>query len=161
MSARFVIPARHVGDITDAQIAEMTPTDGGKAAAAAARTKGIEGRVLLVEDNMVIALDAADILEGEGAEEVLAAATAQQAMELLDANTIDLAILDINLGRSATSLTVAEALVERGIPFLLATGYGESTGAANGFPPAPVLKKPYSAADLIAAVGKLRTVSAD
>ena len=110
---------------------------------------------------MVIALDAADILEGEGAEEVLVAATAQQAMELLDANIIDLAILDINLGRSASSLTVAEALVERGTPFLLATGYGESTGAANGFPPAPVLKKPYSAADLIAAVGKLRTVSAD
>ena len=161
MSARFVIPARHVGDITDVQIPEMTSTDGDKATATVARPEGIEGRVLLVEDNMVIALDAADILEGEGAEEVLVAATAQQAMELLDANIIDLAILDINLGRSASSLTVAEALVERGTPFLLATGYGESTGAANGFPPAPVLKKPYSAADLIAAVGKLRTVSAD
>ncbi|WP_210755899.1 hypothetical protein, partial [Gordonia paraffinivorans] len=60
----------------------------------------------------------------------------EEAMALLD-RPIDAAVLDANLnGRSVTP--VAEVLRQRGVPFVFATGYGETGGFA-----APVIRKPY------------------
>ena len=65
----------------------------------------------------------------------------------------DVAVLDLNLA-GETSTPVADVLAKRGVPFVVATGYG-----AEGLPPShahvPVLAKPYDPDDLTAALGRL------
>ena len=53
---------------------------------------------------------------------------------------------------------VAEALAKRGVPFVFATGYGESGGAPGGFD-APVIRKPYDVTQVAAAVAELLAAS--
>ena len=61
-------------------------------------------------------------------------------------------MLDINLG-DHTSFAIADRLSELGIPFMFATGYGDS-GAPMGFD-APIIRKPYDVTQVAAAVGAL------
>ena len=66
---------------------------------------------------------------------------------------IDVAVLDANLnGRSVTP--VADALARRGIPFIFATGYGDTGEAPGGFD-APVIRKPYDVTQVAVAVAAL------
>ncbi|OWU76138.1 chemotaxis protein CheY [Marinibacterium profundimaris] len=102
----------------------------------------LEGEALVVEDNMIIALDASDGLTDLGAERVHTAASVAQALAILDQVPIRFALVDVNLG-SENSLPVAEACAARGIPFAMATGYGENEDLLADYPPAPVLRKPY------------------
>ncbi|MCB1925063.1 MAG: GAF domain-containing protein [Gammaproteobacteria bacterium] len=98
--------------------------------------------VLLVEDNMIIAIDSEDLLKKVGAETVYAVSNVKAAMRVLDNENVDFALLDVNLGLE-TSEPVAERLVAAGIPFCFATGYGDSNSLAARFPDAPVLQKPF------------------
>ena len=107
----------------------------------------ISGEVLVLEDNMVIALDASDILKDFGASKVHLASNVDSALALLDEKDIQFALLDVNL-KDQTSLPVAEALAERGISFIFATGYGDVGSVLKDFPPAPVVTKPYTAESL-------------
>ena len=66
---------------------------------------------------------------------------------------LDAAVLDCNLNGVSVS-PVAEALAARGVPFLFATGYGESRGAPEGFD-APIVRKPYDVAQITAALAEL------
>ncbi|MCU0127311.1 hypothetical protein N8H41_25510, partial [Pseudomonas vlassakiae] len=61
---------------------------------------------------------------------VITAGSEHEAMKLLGQRTPDAAILDINLG-TGTSLCVADELVRRGVPFVFATGYGDSVSIAQ------------------------------
>lgn len=110
-------------------------------------------RVLIVEDEPLIAMMIVDILESAGCEVAGPAYDEQQAMELLKTE-IDAAILDFNLGRDKTSAGVAQKLVDLQIPFVFATGYGEQAlRQANWTQPA--VAKPYHAPDVISAVTEL------
>ena len=97
--------------------------------------------LLLVEDSMMIALDAQAMLQNCGAEVELAAtiADARRAMNL---NTFDAAILDVNL-YTETSFAIAEDLQDREIPFVFATGYGETIVMPDRFKGVFVVSKPY------------------
>lgn len=109
-------------------------------------------RVLIVEDAVLLALELETGLSEAGAEIVGPAYELEEAMALLD-RPIDAAVLDANLnGRSVTP--VAEALAARGVPFVFATGYGETGGAPGGFD-APVIRKPYDVTQVAAAVAEL------
>ena len=122
--------------------------------AAAARTpRSLKGsRVLIVEDAVLLALELETGLSDAGAEVVGPAYELEEAMALLD-RPIDAAVLDANLnGRSVTP--VAEALAQRNVPFVFATGYGETGGAPGGFD-APVIRKPYDVTQVAAAVADL------
>ena len=79
-------------------------------------------------------------MHGEGAHVVGPAATVEQAIALIDSEVIDMALLDVWL-RDQRSDPVAEALRQRGVPYVLATGYHNPDGAelAN----ASTLQKPY------------------
>jgi len=80
--------------------------------------------VLLVENSLIIALAAKDILTRLGADEVLTYATVQGAIDALERTRPSDAILDINPG-DMNSLPVANRLMELGMPFIFASGYGE------------------------------------
>jgi len=109
-------------------------------------------RVLIVEDAVLLALELEMGLSEAGATVVGPAYELEEALALLN-QPLDAAVLDANLnGRSVTP--VAEALAARGIPFVFATGYGETGGAPGGFD-APVIRKPYDVTQVAAAVADL------
>lgn len=109
-------------------------------------------RILLVEDEALIAITAEDALLEAGASVSLAMAL-PLALTLARGGAFDLAILDVNLGHS-TSFPAAELLAARGIPFLFATGYGPA-GLAREFADRPLIQKPYDPDALIAAAARL------
>jgi CheY-like chemotaxis protein len=105
------------------------------------------GRVLLVEDSMLIALDAEDALTACGIGEVVIAPNVSKALAVMAEALPDFAVLDYNLG-DETSEAVARALAEAGVPYCFATGYGDALERMQAKPPYGVIKKPYSQSDL-------------
>ncbi len=134
-----------VPEVPSNRVTETVATSSGPA-----RLNG--ARVLIVEDAVLLALELETGLSEAGAQVIGPAYELEEAMALLD-QPIDAAVLDANLnGRSVTP--VAEALSQRGIPFVFATGYGETGGAPGGFT-APVIRKPYDVTQVAAAVAEL------
>ncbi len=105
--------------------------------------------VLMVEDEMNLAMMLEDILEDAGYH-VLKAARLPQALALAQSEPIDAAILDVNLA-GVQVFPVAAALRQRGIPFLFASGYG-GKGLTPEFAGSPMLQKPYSVQQLLGAL---------
>ncbi len=106
-------------------------------------------RMLVLEDNMIIALDLEDMLVRLGVKQVIVASSVAQAFEALSNETPPFAILDVNLGQE-TSFPVAEALQDAGVPFAFGTGFGDSAAFPDRFKETPVLQKPYSAESVAA-----------
>lgn len=142
INARFMIPYDFVqkGEIS------MKPIEAVSTARADLRGKNL----LLVEDSMMIALDAQTMLQNCGAE-VEVASTTTDARRALKLNTFDAAILDVNL-YTETSFTIAEDLQARQIPFVFATGYGETVTVPERFKSVHVISKPYAEDALRAAL---------
>jgi len=112
----------------------------------------VRPRILLVEDEALIALLIVEMLESEGFEVVGPCQTVSKALAQLSiADCCDAAVLDASL-RNESASPVARALVELGIPFLVATGYSLSQLPAD-LAEGPVLAKPFTPEDLI---GNLR-----
>lgn len=135
LRARLVIPARYVKIV--------------KSAAVTPRTQPVEeektmfsGNVLVLEDNLIIAMDAEQIMTRLGAKRVELAGTVAEALHVVDSGQIDFALLDINLG-TENSIPVALRLRELKIPFAFATGYGEGASLPSELKDAPIVQKPY------------------
>ena len=93
----------------------------------AARSTLAGRRLLVVEDDYLIATDLARTFEAAGAEVVGPAATLDDALDLVEDTThLDGAVLDINL-HGEMAYAVADALLARGVPFVFATGYDEGS----------------------------------
>ena len=103
-------------------------------------------RILVVEDEMIVAMLIEDILTDMGATVIGPAARVSRAIELLSVESVDAALLDVNLAGEMTT-PVAEELRRRGIPFAFATGYGVA-GVPEGFAGQPLLQKPFQERDL-------------
>ena len=86
-------------------------------------------RVLVVEDEALVAMELADILEHVGCTTIGPAATVAQALALLDGRRPDAALLDLNLN-GESGARVAIALNDRGVPFVVVSGYGEDQASA-------------------------------
>ena len=113
----------------------------------------IEGmRVIIVEDAILLAMELEAGLLEAGVEVIGSAALVDEAMALVDM-PMDAAVLDCNLNGESV-IPVAEALAARGVPFLFATGYGESRGAPEGFD-APIIRKPYDIAQITSALADI------
>jgi DNA-binding NarL/FixJ family response regulator len=108
-------------------------------------------QVLVVEDQLIIAMDVESVLASHGASIVGTAATSDEALRLVSATPPDVAVLDVNLG-AGTSIPVAEELVKLNIPFVFATGYGDTTMIPSHLTVAPIVRKPHDAGTLVAAV---------
>lgn len=104
-------------------------------------------RLLVVEDEALVAMLIEDTLLALGCAVVGPAGNVAQALELVEHEPIDLALLDVNLGGGERSYAVAEALAAREIPFLFVTGYGDK-GVDRRYRRAPVLQKPFDPAQL-------------
>ena len=79
-------------------------------------------RVLIVEDDNILAMALAEELAAEGAKVIGPAATVTDALDVIERTDLDGAIVDINL-RGKAAFPVADALADRHIPFVFATGY--------------------------------------
>jgi DNA-binding response OmpR family regulator len=111
-------------------------------------------RVLVVEDEMTIALSIEDMLIEMGHEVIDLAMRLPQGLALAKAADFDIAILDVNLdGRM--SFPIADVLNDRGVPYLFVTGYG-SAGIDSAYRDGTiVIKKPFDLADLRTGIDRL------
>jgi two-component system, chemotaxis family, sensor kinase Cph1 len=104
-------------------------------------------RVLLVEDEFLVAMDVESMLERAGCASIGPAIRLEQALTLACGEAIDAAVLDVNLNGTPV-FPVAKALSERGIPFLFTTGY-DGASIPPAFQAVLRLQKPFNEDDLI------------
>ncbi len=114
-------------------------------------------RVLIVEDEMLLALDLEEGLRDAGCEVVGPAGSLRSALRLVESSEIDAAILDVNLAGERV-FPVAHILCERGIPFVFATAY---SGSDELYPSevrdVPRLSKPYTVGQAVATLDRMVT----
>lgn len=117
-------------------------------------------RLLIVEDEAMVAMLIEDMLTGLGCVIVDVAGSVATAVKLVDAKgaTLDGAILDVNLGGEKV-FPVADALAARGVPFMFATGYGPA-GLNERYPGVVTLSKPFRLAALERALAAAITATA-
>ncbi|RYX94871.1 MAG: GAF domain-containing protein [Bradyrhizobiaceae bacterium] len=148
MRVRLLIPARFV--TWPAALVTRTHQAKIKDDKPVASLRGLN--VLMVEDQLLIAMDVETMLAGEGVTRVETAASSTEALASLVRFKPDIAILDVNLG-SGTSVPVAHMLRELGVPFVFATGYGETSLIPAALEHVPVIRKPYDVVSLVTALG--------
>ncbi|RKE83929.1 HWE histidine kinase domain-containing protein [Rhizobium sp. AG855] len=150
LAAEFCIPGRFLSWETPAIAEELPPVqDAQPTGQSQPLQAGLP--VLLVEDQVLIAMDAEMMLADAGIENVVTASSSTDALNRLKSFRPAIAILDINLGRD-TSVPVAEELARLGIPFVFATGYDDRSIVPEGFADVPVVRKPYDSVALLKAL---------
>lgn len=108
--------------------------------------------ILMCEDEMYVAMMLQDRLEHEGYR-VLMAARVDKGRQLAESEDIDMALLDVNLD-GEDSYLIAEALRARGIPFLFASGY-DDTSLPEEWSHVKLLQKPFDTGKLMEALAQL------
>ena len=102
-------------------------------------------RILLVEDEALVAMLLETILEDMGCVTVGPAATVEEGLAVVaDAAPLDAALLDVNVGGQLV-FPIAEALKTRGVPFVFSTGYG-AAGLSEAWRGHPTVQKPFTEA---------------
>ena len=99
-------------------------------------------RVLIVEDELLVAMNLEDMLEDFGFEVVGPYPTLAEARGALD-HALDAALLDVNV-RGELVFPLAEALVSRSVPVVFCTGYAEAGHFPSGLAGLPKVAKPYT-----------------
>ena len=142
--ADFFVPAAHV--VAEAELRVAIPI--GTASSDAPSDRPLAGlSVLLLEDNMIVALEAEDLLHQLGAAKVEIAADLIGAEKAIDRGGVDIVMLDIGIG-DLNSAPLARRLSSVSIAFFFASGYDERPGLASEFTDIPIVGKPYSLTSL-------------
>jgi two-component SAPR family response regulator len=121
--------------------------------------KASEHRVLLVEDQMIVAIEVEDMLREFGCIVVGPVGTLKRALRLAQKERLDAAILDVSVD-GETIFPVAEELQKRHIPFIFATGYAEHT-LPEKWKGLPHLAKPFKRDQLKKLIGSFLAVDAE
>jgi DNA-binding response OmpR family regulator len=109
-------------------------------------------KIMIIEDEFLVAAMLADALEDAGFTVAGQAASVSAALQLVEVGGFDCAVLDWNLD-GARSDTIARALMARGVPFVISTGYGSVPAE---FAAQPILPKPCDPAVLVTMLAGLR-----
>lgn len=119
-------------------------------------TKGqlvLDGRkVLVLEDELIIAFALEDMLADLGAEVLVANSLAEAQVKAVEPE-LSLAVLDVNV-HGLKSYSFAEELVARGVPLIFATGYGDAEHPPQ-FADTRTLTKPYQRQQLLDAISRI------
>jgi DNA-binding response OmpR family regulator len=123
-------------------------------------TKGLKSdvlqgcRILIVEDEPILAMSLQDRLESKGGHIIALAPREAKAFEVLATDRPDIVVLDLNLGgKLPTDLAVE--LVAQQIPFVIVTGYGKRHFDSPALQEAPRLQKPVNMKELILTMASL------
>jgi DNA-binding LytR/AlgR family response regulator len=120
-------------------------------------TGGAKPRILVVDDEFLVALDIAQSLRELGCEVIGPLAKIDETLALTRNVRLDGAVLDINLG-GARSFVLAHALIARGVPVVFVTGYAtENAEIPDRLRHILVLKKPLRERALATAVAAFRS----
>lgn len=147
LRATIVLPSEHLRAVSgDRRAVEANPDT------AVTHLDGL--RVLLVEDQSLIAMDTEELLRALGAAEVTVAANVKSALASIAVSAPDCAVLDLNLG-GTTSEDVARELGRLRVPYVFATGYRDGSSVPEGFEAIPVVRKPVSENSLSVALSSV------
>jgi CheY-like chemotaxis protein len=154
--ARFKLPARFVSERAPRVAAHASETPGALSGA----EHDLNGKAaLIVEDQMLIAIDLEQMLEGAGMTVLATATSPREAFAVLSKSTPDVAVLDVNLC-DGTSEAIARHLQQKRVPFIFATGYGDGGVIPDDLGAAPIVRKPYDKEAILAQLRKLLAQSA-
>jgi DNA-binding LytR/AlgR family response regulator len=116
----------------------------------------LEGlRILVLEDEFLIAMDVEQICREAGAADVVLARTLEEAEDACSESSFDAAVVDIFLGQQPT-FAFASSLKARGTPFIFASGYSDLGAKAAEFADVTVVGKPYEETELVKALAASR-----
>jgi CheY-like chemotaxis protein len=106
---------------------------------------------LVVEDNMLIAMEAEEILQDLGYADCHVCGSVRSALQIIGDHPISFALLDIDLG-DESSAAIAARLKADGVPFVFASGYDEFPELGADLDEVPVVTKPYTGNDIAKAL---------
>jgi two-component sensor histidine kinase/CheY-like chemotaxis protein len=147
LCASFIVPSNFVVEAPEKSDVRTPPIE------VKIGTGALYEDVLLVEDNMIIALDVEETLRGFGIKEVRTAATVAQALAEIEVKRPDFGLLDINLG-AEKSFEIASRLSNESIPFAFTSGYGEHAALPEKHEAARIVSKPYTRENLLSLLRK-------
>lgn len=154
VKASITVPSRHFDDESEPRPTEEPSALVVKETVAFPIEK-ISAPVLVLEDNFIIAKEMKDQLREFGVLDIEVFANVEDALAFIATDQVALAILDVNLGKSANSSPVAEALLDSGIPFIFVTGYGNTSQIGSRFDDVPLMTKPVSASELQSVIAEV------
>ena len=111
-------------------------------------------RILILEDEYLIAMDVEQLCRDHGAEDAILIGDIDTLEAELAGRRFDVAVIDAILNGKST-LDFARRLHERNIPFVFATGYDDAAERFEDFPGVPVVGKPYGGQELIKAIASV------
>jgi DNA-binding response OmpR family regulator len=111
-------------------------------------------RILIVEDEFLLAMDLEDRLKREGCDVIGVASRQAKALTILEQSRPDAVVLDLNLS-GELPIDLAKTLVARQIPFVIVTGYGNRQFNCPALQDAPRLNKPIDMRELVRALSDL------
>ena len=141
LEADFLVPDFHISDSTPAVPMLAAPPRPGTTTVRGPRPLA-DLQVLLLEDNMIIAIEAEDMLYRLGANRVVTTSNIAEAEAATRAGDIDFAMLDINIG-GETSFDFANQLRARSVPYIFASGYGDRVPLDPVHAGIIIVQKPY------------------
>lgn len=151
VTCRIELPLRDDADLQSGAYSSITAGTSLKTAPTAPSIRN--KRILVVEDEPLVAMDLVATLKEEGCEVVGPAGNIESATILMERAGFDAALLDANLGgRAADELAVA--LTRLQVPFAFVTGYGRD-GLPEAFRHAPLIGKPYARGELLSVLAHM------
>lgn len=108
-------------------------------------------RILIVEDDAVIALDCQQLLLDAGADRVELARSLAEATNLLAVQVFDIAVIDIYLG-TETGLPIASVMTKAGIPFIFCSGASRDIDLPLAVRHVPLISKPFGTLELVTCI---------
>ncbi|AQS84715.1 MAG: HWE histidine kinase domain-containing protein [Acetobacter aceti] len=151
VSIRLSVPARFVSEVSEPDRTPWSLTRQKSRRPSEDERSGMDlknAHVLIVEDQMLIAMEIEDTLTDHGVAGICTAASTSEAKKLILSSPVDVAVLDINLGEENV-IDVAVILREKGVPFIFTTGYTTPDMLPGDFLTVPIVQKPYASSVLI------------